>query len=140
MLTLIQKYQFLFEELVSRDFKKKYKRTVLGMGWSVLSPLLQLLVMSLVFGQFFAHDQPHYADESGTVKPLERGTLRVGVTGGHLLGLGSGCPYNAAGFLTDTTDTYYGRALAVVQADGTGPVGLTVTDGRLEGSCRVALD
>ncbi len=81
-----------------------------------------------------------YADESGTVKPLERGTLRVRVTGGHLLGLGSGCPYNAAGFLTDTTDTYYGRALAVVQADGTGPVELTVTDGRLEGSCRVALD
>ena len=60
MLNLIKKYQFLFEELVSRDFKKKYKRTVLGMGWSVLSPLLQLLVMSLVFGQFFAHNQPHY--------------------------------------------------------------------------------
>ena len=60
MLTLIKKYQFLFEELVSRDFKIKYKRTVLGMGWSVLSPLLQLLVMSLVFSQFFAHNQPHY--------------------------------------------------------------------------------
>lgn len=60
MLTLIKKYQFLFEELVSRDFKKKYKRTVLGMGWSVLSPLLQLMVMSIVFTQFFGHDQPHY--------------------------------------------------------------------------------
>ena len=43
----------LFEELVKRDFKKKYKRTVLGMFWSVLSPLLMLLVMSLVFTQFF---------------------------------------------------------------------------------------
>ena len=53
MLTLAKKYQFLFEELVKRDFKIKYKRTVLGMGWSVLSPLLQLLVMSLVFTQFF---------------------------------------------------------------------------------------
>ena len=30
------------------------------MGWSVLSPLMQLLVMSLVFTQFFAHNQPHY--------------------------------------------------------------------------------
>ena len=37
------KYQFLFEELVKRDFKKKYKRTVLGMAWSVLSPLLLVL-------------------------------------------------------------------------------------------------
>lgn len=80
-----------------------------------------------------------YADESGTVKPLERGKLQVRVTGGRLLGLGSGCPYTTTGFLTDITDTYYGRALAVVQADGTGPVELTVTDGQLEGSCRVAV-
>ena len=60
MLTLAKKYQFLFAELVKRDFKIKYKRTVLGMGWSVLSPLLQLLVMSLVFTQFFGRNQPHY--------------------------------------------------------------------------------
>ena len=60
MIAKMKKYQFLFEELVSRDFKIKYKRTVLGMGWSVLSPLLQLLVMSLVFSQFFARNQPHY--------------------------------------------------------------------------------
>lgn len=60
MLTLIKKYQFLFEELVKRDFKIKYKRTVLGMGWSILSPLLQLLVMRVVFTQFFGHSQPHY--------------------------------------------------------------------------------
>lgn len=56
---LIQ-YHFLFEELVSRDFKKKYKRTVLGVGWSVLAPLLQLLVMALVFTQFFGRNTPHY--------------------------------------------------------------------------------
>jgi len=54
------KYQFLFEELVKRDFKKKYKRTVLGMAWSVLSPLLTLLVMRLVFTQFFGRTTPHY--------------------------------------------------------------------------------
>jgi len=52
--------QFLFEELVKRDFKKKYKRTVLGMAWSVLSPLLTLLVMRLVFTQFFGRTTPHY--------------------------------------------------------------------------------
>ncbi len=56
----IANYQFLFEELVKRDFKKKYKRTVLGMAWSILSPLLTLFVMKLVFTQFFGRNTPHY--------------------------------------------------------------------------------
>ena len=60
MFQRLKKYQFLFEELVKRDFKKKYKRTVLGMGWSILAPLLQLLVMRLVFTQFLARVTPHY--------------------------------------------------------------------------------
>lgn len=53
-------YRFLFEELVKRDFKKKYKRTILGMGWSMLSPLLMLFVMKMVFEQFFGRTMPHY--------------------------------------------------------------------------------
>ena len=60
MIQKLRQYQFLFEELVKRDFKKKYKRTVLGMAWSVLSPLLTLLVMRLVFTQFFGRNMPHY--------------------------------------------------------------------------------
>lgn len=60
MLTKIKIHQFLFEELVKRDFKKKYKRTVLGVAWSVLSPLLNLLVMRLVFTQFFGRGMDHY--------------------------------------------------------------------------------
>lgn len=60
MLQKLKKHQFLFEELVKRDFKKKYKRTALGMAWSVLSPLLTLLVMRLVFTQFFGHHVAHY--------------------------------------------------------------------------------
>ena len=55
-----RKNRFLFEELVKRDFKQKYKRTTLGMAWSVLSPLLTLLVMRIVFTQFFGRDTPHY--------------------------------------------------------------------------------
>lgn len=54
------KHRFLFEELVKRDFKKKYKRTVLGVAWSILSPLLQLLVMSLVFTQILGRNTPHF--------------------------------------------------------------------------------
>lgn len=60
MLQKLKTFQFLFEELVKRDFKKKYKRTVLGMAWSVLSPLMTLLVMRLVFTQFFGRTTPHY--------------------------------------------------------------------------------
>ncbi len=56
----IKKYKFLFEELVSRDFKEKYKRTVLGMAWSVLSPLLNLLVLVLVFTKLLGRNTPHY--------------------------------------------------------------------------------
>ena len=54
------KYKFLFEELVKRDFKKKYKDTVLGMAWSVISPLLTLFVMKIVFTQFFGRSATHY--------------------------------------------------------------------------------
>ncbi len=60
MFKKLKQHQFLFEELVKRDFKKKYKGTVLGMAWSVLSPLLTLLVMRLVFTHFFGRTIEHY--------------------------------------------------------------------------------
>lgn len=60
MFQKLKKHGFLFEELVKRDFKKKYKRTVLGMAWSILSPLLLLLVMKIVFTQFFGRSMEHY--------------------------------------------------------------------------------
>jgi len=56
----LKEYQFLLVELTKRDFKRKYKRTVLGMLWSVISPLLTLLVMRLVFTQFFGRAMEHY--------------------------------------------------------------------------------
>jgi ABC-type polysaccharide/polyol phosphate export permease len=55
-----EKYSFLFTELVKRDFKLRYKRTALGIIWSLLSPLLQLLVMAIIFTQFFGQDNPHF--------------------------------------------------------------------------------
>jgi ABC-2 type transport system permease protein len=60
MLKKMRQYQFLFSQLVHRDFTKKYKRTVLGMAWSVLNPLLHLLVMWLVFSRFFGNNINHY--------------------------------------------------------------------------------
>ena len=59
-ITQLKRHKFLFEELVKRDFKKKYKRTALGMVWSLISPLMQLLIMSIVFTNFFGRDKPHY--------------------------------------------------------------------------------
>lgn len=56
----LKQNRFLFEELVKRDFTKKYKRTVLGMLWSVLGPLMTLGVMALVFTQFFGKTIEHF--------------------------------------------------------------------------------
>ena len=56
----IKARKFLLEELVKRDFKKKYKRSILGIFWSVLSPVLTMLVMRLMFTQFFGRDIPYY--------------------------------------------------------------------------------
>lgn len=54
------RHQFLLEVLIDRDFKKKYKRTVLGILWSVLSPLLTLFIMRIVFTRFFGRSMAHY--------------------------------------------------------------------------------
>ena len=59
-ITKIKEQSFLFTELVKRDFKKKYKSTVLGIGWSLLSPLLTLFVMKLVFTQLLGRNIPNY--------------------------------------------------------------------------------
>lgn len=83
------------------------------------------------------HIRLQYTDENGTIKPLERGILRVKVEGGRLLGLGSACPYNETGYTTDRTDTYYGEALAVVQAGEGAELTLAVTDGRYAGSVTI---
>ena len=48
-----KRYQFLMFELISRDFKVKYKRSVLGVVWSLLYPLMMMGVMALVFSQMF---------------------------------------------------------------------------------------
>ena len=47
------KYRYLLQNLITRDFKLKYRRSVLGVAWSVLNPLLTCLVMWAVFGALF---------------------------------------------------------------------------------------
>jgi ABC-2 type transport system permease protein len=47
------RYSFLMKQLIIRDFKVKYKRSVLGVVWSLLYPVLMMLVMATVFSQMF---------------------------------------------------------------------------------------
>lgn len=61
MIKKLMRHRFLFEELVKRDFKTKYKRTALGIGWSLLSPLLLLLVLKLVFTELYGRTTPHFS-------------------------------------------------------------------------------
>lgn len=57
---IMGKYSFLLKQLVSRDFKVKYKRSVLGMAWSFLNPLLTMTVQYLVFSTLFKSNVPNY--------------------------------------------------------------------------------
>ena len=43
------KYRPLIRELVTRDLKVKYRRSFLGYVWSILNPLLMMLLQTLVF-------------------------------------------------------------------------------------------
>lgn len=60
MLQTIKKHRFLLEELVKRDFERKYKGSLFGTAWSVLNPLMTLLIMRVVFGHFFGSGITHF--------------------------------------------------------------------------------
>ncbi len=51
-----KKHNFLLYYLTARDFKVKYRRSVLGIFWSVLNPLLMMIILSLVFSSIFRAD------------------------------------------------------------------------------------
>lgn len=51
----IKQYVFVIKELTAREIKRKYARSSLGIIWSVLNPLLMMIVMSLIFSTMFRH-------------------------------------------------------------------------------------
>ena len=69
-----------------------------------------------------------YTDSKGVWKPMEKHLLNVTVENGRLMGLGSATPYVKGNYTDSSTQTYFGEALAVVMADGNGPVKVTVSD------------
>lgn len=56
----VKKYRFLIHQLVTRDFKTKYKRSVLGVLWSFLNPLLTMIIQYIVFSTIFKADISNY--------------------------------------------------------------------------------
>lgn len=47
------RFKDLMGQLVSRDLKLKYRRSVLGYLWSVLNPLFIMIIMAIVFSKMF---------------------------------------------------------------------------------------
>lgn len=58
--TVYTRYRFLLKQLVNRDFQTKYKRSMLGVAWSFLNPLLSMTVQYIVFSTLFRNDTPNY--------------------------------------------------------------------------------
>ncbi len=79
------------------------------------------------------------SDRNGERKPAERKIISVKAEGGELIALGSACPYSERSYLASETDTYYGRAMAVVRASGK-KVKITATAEDLSGEAEIAVE
>lgn len=77
------KYRYLLQNLVQRDFKVKYRRSALGIAWSVLNPLLMSLVMAMVFGGMFKDMMPAFTKVVASTG--ERPSFLVYVLSGQLI-------------------------------------------------------
>lgn len=56
----LYKYKDLFYELVRKDINLKYRNSALGILWSMLNPLLMMVVLSIVFMTLFKNDIPNF--------------------------------------------------------------------------------
>lgn len=54
------KYRYLLGQLVRRDILTRYKRSVLGVAWTMLNPLGTMLILTFVFSNFFKTEVPHF--------------------------------------------------------------------------------
>lgn len=54
------KYKDLLKELILKEIKMKYKNSVLGILWSMLDPLLTMMILTIVFGSIFKKDIPNF--------------------------------------------------------------------------------
>ncbi len=57
----VWRFREVVKNFVSQDLKVKYRRSYLGFFWSLLNPLLQMIVISLVFSLLFKFNVRNYA-------------------------------------------------------------------------------
>ncbi len=54
------RYKYLLVELIKKNIKLKYRRSYLGILWTLIEPLLTMMVLTLVFGTFFGNNDEQY--------------------------------------------------------------------------------
>ncbi len=91
----------------------------------------------IVLGDGLAYVRFMYADAAGTVKPLLRGNVHIEVENGEILGFGSACPYYERSYRSDTADTYYGEAMAIIRPCETGILSVKASSPYGEATARI---
>lgn len=61
IMQLADRYGYLMEQLIRRDFKARYKGTFFGILWSLMSPFSVMLVQYIVFSRFFSRTEDYAA-------------------------------------------------------------------------------
>jgi ABC-type polysaccharide/polyol phosphate export permease len=56
----VWRYRDLILQMITRDIKTRYKRSAIGIAWTMLNPLLMMIVLTLVFSHLFRFDIHHY--------------------------------------------------------------------------------
>jgi ABC-2 type transport system permease protein len=56
----LYRYRYLVSEMVQKNIKNRYKRSILGVAWTMINPLLTMLVLTIVFSQLFGVTLTHY--------------------------------------------------------------------------------
>ena len=54
------RYKHLLWTMIKRDFISKYRKSILGVLWSLLNPLLMMLILTMVFSTMFRHNIPNF--------------------------------------------------------------------------------
>ncbi|MBP5651891.1 MAG: ABC transporter permease, partial [Lachnospiraceae bacterium] len=56
----LKKYKYLFYELIKKDIKLKYRSSILGLFWTLLEPLLTMIVLTLVFSELLGRGDRYF--------------------------------------------------------------------------------
>lgn len=72
-----------------------------------------------------AYVRVRFTDSEGLLKPYIHSTVKLSVDNGEILGYGNGCPYSKRSYITNTAETYFGEALAIIKPKEKGSIIIT---------------